>query len=171
MDGAARQAPGGGGRGCQWEPRPRGQLLEAALGDTSAQKPGNLPRVIYVTHTCCYEAGTGPRRRGSLGGGGGAVASVHGRQAAHAFRELFSSHWSPPPGLFASCGPALPAGAPTSCLFSHPQKLLPSGSEGQSGPSVTTQPLGWPHLTVRGPPGVTAALQHAVFDTHHERLL
>ena len=39
MDGAARQAPRGGGGGrCQWEPRPRGQPLEAALRDASAQK-------------------------------------------------------------------------------------------------------------------------------------
>lgn len=157
------------GGGCQWEPHPRGQLLEAALGDTSAQKRGDLPRVIYVIHTCCYEAGMDPRRRGALCRSSGFCPWFSG--CSHAFHELLSSHSSPPPGMIASCRPALPAGAPTSCLFSHPQKLLPPGSEGQSGPSVTTQPLGWPHPTVRAPPGVTAALQHAVFDTHHERLL
>ena len=82
MDGAARQALGRGGDGCQWEPHPRGQLLEAALGDASAQKRGDLPRVIYVIPTCCYEAGMDPRRRGALWGQVGAVASVHGPQAA-----------------------------------------------------------------------------------------
>lgn len=71
------------GGGCQWEPHPCGQLLEAALGDTSAQKRGDLPRFIYVIHTCCYEAGMDPRRRGALWGERvGAVASVHGPQAA-----------------------------------------------------------------------------------------
>lgn len=96
---------------------------------------------------------------------GAAAASVLSPQAA-LMRFMNSSHLTRP--FLQAClhraDPPFPPG-PASCLFSYPQKLLPAGSKGRSGPSVTTQPLGWPHPTVRGPPGVTAALQRTVFDT------
>lgn len=88
MDGAARQAP------WRWGAVPVGATpsrpaAQAALGDTSARKRSDLPRVVYLIHTCCYEAGTGPRRR---------EASVRSPQAALT-RGLLSSHPSLPPGL------------------------------------------------------------------------